>query len=200
MFRYTDPNSGRESPFGKINVAAFSSPYHVDGFAHPGAIWLYGLPLSRVVDGASDTLVLGEIRTRDHDHDQRGAWALPWSGASLISVDMHPEFMNRKSETPGAGAGYRYSTASLGFTQRPNSMHPDVLYECPDLVGEQLDAMPCTTDEDLWRYISAAPRSHHPEGANVAYLDGHTAFLSNDVDEIVMAYQASVDDEHFHKP
>ena len=75
---------------------------------------------------------------------------------------------------------------SLGYTQYPNGPNPDVLYECPDLVGEQFDHMPCTTE--YWGYISSAPRSLHPGGVNVVYLDGHVGFLADDVDEYVMLH------------
>jgi prepilin-type processing-associated H-X9-DG protein len=103
-----------------------------------------------------------------------------------------------KESTPPSGA-YLYDSVSFGVTQRPNSPKtPDVLYDCPDIVGEQLDAMPCTTDHKLWRYISAAPRSLHPGGVHVAYVDGHASFMSNDVDELTMAYQAAINDEEFH--
>ena len=38
-------------------------------------------------------------------------------------------------------------------------------------------------------------RSHHPGGVNVTFLDGHVAFLTNDVDEIAMAYMVCINDE-----
>jgi hypothetical protein len=34
----------------------------------------------------------------------------------------------------------------------------------------------------------------------VAYLDGHTAFLSDAIDEVTLAYQAAIDDEQLHEP
>ena len=193
-FEYHAPDGARIATFGKGNYAGFASPFHVDGVSYRGAIWLYGIKLSDVVDGTSDTLMLGEIRTRDDERDQRGAWALPFAGASLLAVDMHfPDFGRSQDE---GDSGYRDDPRSLGFTQRPNSDTPDVLYECPDLAAEQLEAMPCSNQ--YWGYISAAPRSHHPAGVHVAYVDGHAGFLADGIDETAMAYQAAIDDESVH--
>jgi prepilin-type N-terminal cleavage/methylation domain-containing protein/prepilin-type processing-associated H-X9-DG protein len=193
-----NPDPSRIVPFGKANYAGFASPFHVDGFNYHGAIWLYGTKLNEVVDGTSGTLMLGEIRTRDEPRDQRGAWALPWAGSSLLSVDMHYKSFGKTGKDDDVPEGYFYDTISLGVTQRPNSNTPDVLYECPDAVGEQLDRMPCTNQ--YYGYISAAPRSHHPQGVHVSYVDGHVAFMSDSVDEIAMALQATVNDETLYSP
>lgn len=192
-FQYQNSELGLSATFGKANIAGFANPYHVDGYDFPGAISLYGTPLRRVTDGLSRTLVLSEVRTRDDPLDQRGAWALPWAGASLLSFDMHPAQSRREAEIDVPV--YRYVAYSLGKTQPPNSKQADVLYACPDPVGEQVDALPCTTDLDRWGYISAAPRSNHPGGVNAACLDGSGHFLSDDVDEVAMAYMISIDDE-----
>jgi prepilin-type N-terminal cleavage/methylation domain-containing protein/prepilin-type processing-associated H-X9-DG protein len=191
------PDPSRIVPFGKANYAGFASPFHVDGYNYHGSIWLYGTKLKEVVDGTSDTLMLGEIRTRDNPRDQRGAWALPWAGSSLLSVDMHYKGFGKPETTP-VPDGYAYDTISLGVTQRPNANTADVLYECPDTVGEQLERMPCNTD--YYGYISAAPRSHHPQGVHVSYVDGHVAFMSDNVDEISMALQATINDETLYLP
>jgi prepilin-type processing-associated H-X9-DG protein len=194
MYTYDDPPfDGQPVPFAKGNYAGFASPFHIDGYHYRGALWLYGVTLGEIVDGTSDTLLLGEVRTRDEPRDQRGAWALPWSGATQLSVDMHYPTYGENEEP---SAGYVYDTISFGVTQTPNSNVPDVLYDCPDLVGEQLEAMPCNTQH--WGYISAAPRSHHPRGVHVAYCDGHVTFMANEVNETSMAYQAAINDEQLH--
>jgi prepilin-type processing-associated H-X9-DG protein len=59
--------------------------------------------------------------------------------------------------------------------------------------------MPCTS----WNgqvgyagYYSASPRSLHTGGVNVAYLDGHTSFVLDEVDETLFAYFISINDGH----
>jgi prepilin-type N-terminal cleavage/methylation domain-containing protein len=173
-------------PFGKGNYAGFTGPFHVDDYNSPGAIRLFGQAMRRVTDGASQTVAISEVRTRDHEFDQRGAWALPWSGASLLAFDAHPlwyedSVYNDKQEYDE----FVFSPRSLGYTQPPNSKNPDVLYECPDLSAEQLELMPCTNSQG---YISAAPRSNHPNGAYSAFLDGSVHFIANDIDEPLMAH------------
>jgi prepilin-type processing-associated H-X9-DG protein len=131
--------------------------------------------------------VFAEIRTREHPQDQRGAWALPWSGSTLLSFDFHPSGPQRPSERKTGD--YEPNKLSLGYTQYPNGPNPDVLYECPDLIGEQFDRMPCSTE--FWGYISSAPRSLHPGGVNVVYLDGHVGFLVDEIDEYTMLYMVN---------
>ncbi len=67
-----------------------------------------------------------------------------------------------------------------------------MLYECPELADAQFEAMPC--NEQFYGYISAAPRSMHVGGVNVAFLDGHVTFLPNEIDELTMHYLISVAD------
>jgi prepilin-type N-terminal cleavage/methylation domain-containing protein len=182
-------------PFGKANYAGFVTPFHVDDRDTHGVFAHYGQSLQRIVDGTSNTLAIAEVRTRDHDYDQRGAWALPWSGATLLSFDAHPAWYPMSSEelAEGPSGNFEFGESSRGFTQPPNSRQPDVLYECPDLAGEQLDRMPCTNNK---YYTSAAPRSNHPQGAVAARLDGSVQFLPDSIDEAVMAYLIAINDEH----
>lgn len=174
-------NSGKR--FAKGNYAAYVGPFHVEyATIYPGAIAGHGQKAAAIRDGVSNTILLAEIRTRDNVLDQRGAWALPWTGSSLITFDMHART---------ASPVYEGHPGSLGLTQRPNNQEfiADMLYECPDPAGAQMERMPCNT----WGggsnyYLSAAPRSNHAGGVNIIFADGHTAFLPDPVDEWAMAY------------
>ena len=179
--------------FGKANYAAYSNPFHTDSFYRSGPIAMYGLPMRKILDGASKTLMQAEIRARDHVEDHRGAWMLPWSGASLLAMDMHPVYYG-VADQDAAPRDYQYDpdTRSLGLTQIPNGPQPDVLYNCVDAAEAQVDRMPC--NQQFWGYISAAPRSQHPDGVNAAFADGHVSFLENQIDELQMHYMISVAD------
>jgi prepilin-type processing-associated H-X9-DG protein len=93
--------------------------------------------------------------------------------------------------------------ASLAYqAQMPNTLGPnaDVLVRCPpDALAEaQTQGMPCLQWKwslGLAGYISAAPRSNHFGGVNVAFLDGHIGFLSNNVDPFTLAYLVDIRDE-----
>jgi prepilin-type processing-associated H-X9-DG protein len=97
---------------------------------------------------------------------------------------------------------YTGSDISLGFTQPPNNRgaNVDMLYDCPadDLAKAQLEGMPCGVFNfnygDPSHYLSAAPRSQHTGGVNVAFMDGRLGFLVDDVDEYAMAYLVSSND------
>jgi prepilin-type processing-associated H-X9-DG protein len=187
--------------FAKGNYAAYVSPFHSDlQLIYPAALVATGQKLTQIIDGTSKTIVFSEVRTRDHPQDERGVWALPWNGGSLLALDMH-------HDTAQAG-GYLKPFAPLAQyayqAQLPNTLGPnaDTLVRCPGgsgALGEaQLEGMPCIP----WRwklglsgYISAAPRSSHVGGVNIVFLDGHVTFLSNSVDPFTMAYLVDIRDE-----
>jgi prepilin-type N-terminal cleavage/methylation domain-containing protein/prepilin-type processing-associated H-X9-DG protein len=188
--------------FAKGNYAAYVSPYHIDmQLVYRGALVVNGQPLSRIEDGASNTIVFAEVRTLDLPEDERGAWALPWAGASILSFDMHPKCSVGFS-CPDEDH-YLPNPKSLGLTQAPNSSGRvvDTLHLCKSGSVQSrrslFEDMPC----GKWigkigtaGYYSAAPRSLHPGGVNIAYVDGHVGFLADDVDEFSMAYQISIND------
>ena len=55
----------------------------------PGAMINEPQPLKRITDGISKTLMLSEVRTRDDENDERGAWAIGINGSSILGFDMH---------------------------------------------------------------------------------------------------------------
>lgn len=193
IFTASEPATGGTVQFGKANYAAFANPFHIDSWFYSGAIWLYGRRPEQITDGTSSTLVFAEIRTRDHLADQRGAWALPWSGSTLLSMDFHPKRFPQKQGDKNMNPGdYNANPSSLGLTQYPNSINGDVLYECPEPAAAQFDKMPC--NDQFYGYISAAPRSQHTGGVNVVFLDGHVGFLPNNIDEYAMLYMIDTTD------
>jgi prepilin-type processing-associated H-X9-DG protein len=195
--------------FAKGNYAAYTSPFHIDlQLMYRGALIAGGQPLAAVEDGTSNTIVFAEVRTLDRSDDSRGAWALPWPGATLLAFDMHPVGWSLKHDGTGEGDGYhaginapyQASPESRGETLTPNNQGPnaDTITRC---VGNLLAAaaeagMPCTRDvpAGLRGRMAAAPRSRHPGGVNSAFLDGHATFLSDEIDEFAMAYMVSIDD------
>ncbi|MBX3426294.1 MAG: DUF1559 domain-containing protein [Pirellulales bacterium] len=193
MYDFSPTGAGRRTQFAKSNYAGYTSPFHVDDVIAHGALAHYGQDLRRVTDGASRTILASEVRTREHPLDQRGAWALPWAATSLLAMDVHPLwYSTAMKDKRDAINPFIIDPISFGFTQTPNAKTADVLYECPDLVGEQLDRLPCVPE--AMYYISAAPRSNHPGLALFVRLDGGVFALTDGVDESTMAYLIAIDD------
>ncbi len=175
--------------FAKGNYAAFVSPFHTE-FQHtyPGAISAgFTRSLASVTDGTSSTMMVSEVRVRQLESDQRGAWALPWNGSTALAFDLH-----------SSTTTFTVTDAALGATQRPNSKGPnsDMIYNCEDRPGADALGMKCATygSTSSFFYLSAAPRSQHPSGVNVLYVDGHIGFLRDAVDERTMAYAIAIND------
>jgi prepilin-type processing-associated H-X9-DG protein len=206
VFQYRD--LGRQIDAAKGNYAAFASPFHLDLQAlFPGALVADGQTVSQVVDGTSATILLSEVRTLDHVADQRGAWALPLPGSSLLAFDMHPHgWRDDHSNEQQAAIDVRIRMTFIanpngrGNAQPPNNQGPnkDTLERC-DEVDElaQAFAMPCVQRKippGINGYMSAAPRSFHGGGVSAAFLDGHVIFLADDVDDMAMAQMVSAND------
>ncbi|MDP6446062.1 MAG: DUF1559 domain-containing protein [Pirellulaceae bacterium] len=191
--------------FAKGNYAAYVSPFHVDlESVYPGALAGHYRRTSADFngDGESTTLMLAEVRTRPDERDPRGVWSLPWNGSSLLAFDMHHHMdVGPCQYNPNAKpTRFQHWDVSVGSNQTPNNRGPnvDILYQCPDPAGARLDRMPCATysyPTGSTCYLSAAPRSHHPGGVVVAFVDGHVGFLVDSVDPIAMAYMIGSNDK-----
>ena len=181
-------------PLAKGNYAAYTSPYHIEfQLIHRGAIVAGGQPLSKVTDGASNTIAFAEVRTLDHEADERGVWSVAWSGASLLAFDLHQD-INRFGKP-----GYIPQEQYISQSQPPNNYAGiafDVLRSCSVQSAQaQLEGMPCgETSGSSAPWWSAASRSRHPSGVFVAYLDGHVGFIQDDIDVVLMAYLVSIND------
>lgn len=211
--------NGRQ--FAKGNYAAYASPTHTDlQLVYPGAFVARGLPLRRVSDGASNTIALSEVRKLPVTWDERGAWALAWNSATLLSMDLH----HAGSQAGGLYAEYFLDVSRLHLAQTPNHVDPialagdtsrqsigDVTVRCPpdqggaERVQLAMQGMPCYpwigldaavthNHVGMAGYQSAAPRSQHPGGVNAAFLDGSVIFLANDVDPVAMALMIDIRD------
>lgn len=186
-----DSDLTKNKRFAKGNYAAYCSPFHTELMhQYRGALVSHeGQSQSDIRDGTTNTIVLSEVRVRANEQDQRGVWALPWTGATLLAFDVH--------HNAGVGGNYVVHTGSLGQTQPPNNQGPniDMLYKCTDLAGAQLARMPCNTfGSGAFAYLSAAPRSNHQGGVHVTLMDGSVRFINDAVDEVTMAYLICIND------
>jgi len=122
------------------------------------------VPLRRIIDGTSKTILVGEIRAGVNSGDARGVWALGHAGPSLI-------------------AGY----GSNGDDNGPNVCNPradDIYYsgtcESPEAIDLLRDE--CMTCDAVNYFAQQTVRSTHVGGAFVAMCDGSVTFVSDDVE------------------
>ena len=122
----------------------------------------YGRKLKTILDGTSQTVMIGEILAGQVDvfpggsrpgarGDLRGTWAHIWMG-----------------------------TASYTHYLTPNSSAGDAISEvwCHHMPEHGLPCNPRTRGGDEF----AAARSHHPGGVNVVFVDGHVSFYLDTID------------------
>ena len=191
--------------FGKGNYAAFSSPEHVGCNRWLGAIANNGLDLKRITDGQSNTLMLTEIRTRDDQKDQRGAWAVAWVGTSLLGMDMHSEPLGIGSSCTltdfdasapysavvGQAAAERAQSPNLG----PGHFNQDYISVCDSEMSQasNLEGMPCH-DTSSSNFFSAAPRSLHPGGVIITRADGSVGWVADEINQQTLANMVCINE------
>jgi prepilin-type N-terminal cleavage/methylation domain-containing protein len=184
--------------FGKGNYAAYASPEHIRNMRiFPGAMINEPQPISRVSDGTSKTLMLAEVRTRDNEADPRGVWAAAWAGGSLLGFDMHSrkhQDVNNSSKRNEPYSPFIYGGTNPGLPPNtsPTWGNTDYIRECPDSNNAGIEMMPCHIQSSV--RSSAAPRSMHTGGVNATHVDGSVIWISNDIDQFLMARLVSIND------
>jgi prepilin-type N-terminal cleavage/methylation domain-containing protein len=176
--------------FAKGNYAAYVSPVHLNHQNYwPAALGNFrpgdkvGQKIGKVVDGTTKSILAVEVRTLDRDWDSRGAWALPFPGATLLGLDWHPTGPDRVYVPDPS-----YDPMDVAL---PNSrILQDQLVACNQPAYANQQKMPC----QVITFASASPRSLHTGGVNAVALDGHAGFLSDGIDSFVFAYLISTND------
>jgi prepilin-type N-terminal cleavage/methylation domain-containing protein len=186
--------------FGKGNYAAYVSAEHVrDMRVLPGALQDQPQRLSRISDGASQTIFVAEVRTRDQERDPRGVWAAAWAGGSILAYDMHSKAFPDVTPSTNPKPNEPYNPFLYGGTEPglpPNCAanwgNVDYIRECPSSNTAGIEGMPCAKETPS--RTTAAARSSHPGGINASHVDGSVIWINDDVDQYLMARMVSIND------
>jgi prepilin-type N-terminal cleavage/methylation domain-containing protein len=200
---YSSPEGGFtfSRRLGKGNYAAYVSPEHLICMrVFPGAMINELQSLERISDGTSHTLMIAEVRTRDNESDPRGAWVSGWAGGSILAYDMHSKALPLAATTTTAKRNTAYSphvyptppTPGLPPNTTLGWLNDDWIKECPDDAAADVEGMPCTIQSSSRQ--GAAARSFHTGGVNAAHVDGSGIWISDDVEQHLMARMVSIND------
>jgi prepilin-type N-terminal cleavage/methylation domain-containing protein/prepilin-type processing-associated H-X9-DG protein len=116
------------------------------------------VPIRKIPDGTSKTIMLGEIRSGLTEKDARGTWAMGHAGASLLAMF--------GSEGDANGPNACYITA-------------DDVYS--DVCGTQ-DCKSKCMDCDPGYFAQATVRSNHLGGAHIAMCDGSVRLVQDTIE------------------
>ena len=144
--------------------------------------------------------MLTEVRTRDVDDDQRGAWSLAWGGgASIITLDLHSSTVRTGQSWSSDGqpnvpyiplTDADHKSQANPPNNGPGVFNQDQLRICSDKAGADIERMSCGTQT----WDTAAPRSLHPGGVNSAHVDGSVHWLADEVDVVLLATMICIND------
>ena len=139
-------------------------PAHAPGWLNPTCRGVMGscisLPLKKISDGASHTLLVGEVRVGLNEHDHRGTWALGIAGASALF------WSGFGGDAHGVNACNNGADDLVSCTYLRNTIGVAAL---------ERECMGCANAE----YQQGTSRSRHAGGVFGANCDGSVHFLSD---------------------
>jgi len=172
-FAYNPPTNSIAPACGGIDQEYWSGPNSWSTRGVMGASC--AVPINKITDGTSHTLLATEIRSGLNYRDPRGLWAPAGAGVNALWHQAGPGFPN-DCETgdylsgPIANATFTVLTGSTTAAAAARAM-------------ATADCLPIAGDADgSVRMSSGLPRSMHPGGVNVCMADGSVQFINDSIE------------------
>ncbi len=129
----------------------------------------YGAKLVDIVDGTSNTIMVGELRAGISPLDPRGVWALGFPGSSIVNAGR-----DNTNPTPNNLLGTSGQGDEIALCQKVSNA-----FWTADL--GPVFGMGCTGNGK--EMTSGQSRSLHTGGVNTCFADGSVHFIKNSIDQ-----------------
>ena len=140
----------------------------------------YGARFAEVLDGLSNTIMVGELRAGKSPLDPRGVWALGYPSSSIVNAGRAPYNPTPNNTLGDSGKdGDEIQTCSKFWNSTIGS----------------LDGLGCIKKGDLM--TSGMSRSLHPGGVNACLGDGSVRFITSNINELSWCLLLSKADGQF---